>query len=39
VLVQKKPGRDPLAVNPTPWVMAFDGSKNDNSVPVNSCDD
>lgn len=39
VLVRKKPDRDPLALNPTPWVMAFDGFKNDNSVPTNSCGD
>lgn len=39
VLVQKRPGRDPLMVNPTPWVMSFDGFKNDNSVPRNSCGD
>jgi hypothetical protein len=39
VLVRKNPNRDPLALNPTPWVMAFDGFKNDNSVPRNSCGD
>ncbi|MGH9285366.1 MAG: hypothetical protein ACRD0M_06795 [Acidimicrobiales bacterium] len=39
VLVRKKPGRDPRSVNPTPWVMSFDGFKIDNSVPRNSCDD
>lgn len=39
VLVRKKPGRDPLNINPTPWVMSFDGAKLDNSVPRNSCDD
>lgn len=39
VLVRKRPERDPKALNPTPWVMAFDGFKLDNSVPRNSCDD
>jgi hypothetical protein len=39
VLVRKHEGRDPLASNSTPWVMAFDGFKNDGSVPVNSCED
>jgi hypothetical protein len=39
VLVRRKPGRDPAGLNPTPWVMAFDGFKLDDSVPVNSCDD
>lgn len=39
VLVRKRPGRDPAGLNPTPWVMAFDGFKLDNSVPRNSCDD
>jgi hypothetical protein len=39
VLVRKRPGRDPLSLNPTPWVMSFDGSKDDNSVPRNSCGD
>lgn len=39
VLVRKKPGRDPSKQNPTPWVMAFDGFKQDGTVPVNSCDD
>lgn len=39
VLVRKKEGRDPLDVNSTPWVMSFDGFKDDNSVPRNSCDD
>jgi hypothetical protein len=39
VLVTRRQAPDPLKVNPTPWVLAFDGSKNDNSVPVNSCDD
>jgi len=39
VLVAKKDGRDPAALNPTPWVMAFDGFKQDGSEPVNSCDD
>jgi hypothetical protein len=37
VLVRKDVSRDPLQVNPTPWAVAFDGSKDDNSVPVNSC--
>lgn len=39
VLVRKKPDRDPLSLNPTPWVMAFDGFKKDNSIPRNSCGD
>jgi hypothetical protein len=39
VLVPEKPGRDPLNINPTPWALAFDGFKEDNSVPTNSCDD
>lgn len=39
ILVRKKPNRDPRQVNPTPWVIAFDGFKNDNSVPRDSCGD
>ncbi len=39
VLVRKPNGRDPLQLNPTPWVMSFDGFKKDGSEPVNSCDD
>lgn len=39
VLVRKREGRDPAQVNPTPWVMSFDGFKNDNSVPRASCGD
>jgi len=39
VLVRKQSGRDPLGLNPTPWVMAFDGFKIDGSEPINSCDD
>lgn len=37
VLVRKQDGRDPQRLNPTPWVMSFDGAKNDGSVPKNSC--
>jgi len=37
VLVPKPPNRDPLGINPTPWVMAFDGFKQDNSVPEEAC--
>lgn len=39
VLVAKGTNRDPLAINPTPWRMSFDGYKNDNTIPLNSCDD
>jgi hypothetical protein len=39
VLVRKRPDRDPLGLNPTPWVMSFDGFKEDNTVPRNSCGD
>lgn len=39
VLVRNRGDRDPLNLNPTPWVIAFDGFKEDNSVPVNSCGD
>lgn len=37
VLVRKIEGRDPGGFNPTPWVMSFDGFKNDNGVPSRSC--
>lgn len=39
VLTPKPIGRDPLNVNLTPWVMAFDGFKKDNSVPSEACDE
>lgn len=39
VLVRRPAGRDPLGANPTPWVMAFDGSKKNNAVPDQSCGD
>jgi hypothetical protein len=39
VLVRKREAPDPNRVNPTPWIMSFDGFKTDGTVPVNSCDD
>lgn len=37
VLVQKTAARDPLSLNPTPWVVAFSGFKTDNSAPFDKC--
>lgn len=37
VLVPKPGGRDPLGLNPTPWVLHFDGFNVDNSEPVEKC--
>jgi hypothetical protein len=39
VLVPKIEGRDPLRINGTPWVAAFDGYLEDNSVPLTKCDE
>ena len=35
--VPKPAGRDPAGINPTPWVMSFDGFITDGSVPREPC--
>ena len=37
VLVARDMDRDPLSLNPTPWVLAFDGYNVDNSEPNEKC--
>jgi hypothetical protein len=36
-LVPKPAGRDPSGINPTPWIMSFDGFITDGSAPREPC--
>ena len=36
-MIQKPRGRDALGVNPTPWIMTYDGFTQDGSVPDSPC--
>lgn len=35
--VPKPPGRDPRALNPTPWIMSYDGFTSSGAPPVEPC--